>query len=141
MKKLDENKIKKFLNEDFERLMSNEIIYPGPVYFMNKSSFHAVQEHHYFVIGTRLIVGPWKLNKKWNEVEKEQFFESFDNADIDHAECYKTRNAALRAVARNRKGYVHEPINNPREGMLHGLKIMQVDKQRFEVSETILLGA
>ena len=113
------------LNEAFKKIIDKDVDY-GYDFFANKHIFHAVQEHNFFVIGTRLIVGPWKLNKKWKKLE-----DHFHETDVDHAEVYKTRNEALRAIARNRKGYEHEQVNNPHDVNFHGYNLHLFEGSKF----------
>ena len=115
-----------------EQMANAPIEQDNYVMFANKSCFHAILEHNYFVIGTRLIVGSWMLNKTWKKL-REQFHELFMNTNVDHAECYKTRNEALRAVARNRKGYVHEPINNPHTATVDGIDVIWNCSEEFKL--------
>lgn len=129
----EENKeeVVKKLMDAFEQMANAPIKPSNYTIFANKPCFYAMQGHNYFVIGTRLIVGLWMLNKTWKKL-KEQFYDSFYDTDLDHAECYKTRNEALRAVARNRKGYVHEPVNNPHQVKVDGVDVIWSCSEELE---------
>ena len=102
------------LNDIFAKMHDHTVPEENYVVFATKPNFHAIQEHYYFVIGTRLIINPVMLKRKWKHAT-DQFLELFAETNIDQAECYKTRNEALRAVARNRKGFKGKQINNPHE--------------------------
>ena len=123
---MEEQEILERLNKGFQQIFNTV---PNQPYccFMSKSPFFAAQEKNYFVIGTRLIVNPCYLNK----TSKADFETLFYETDLTHAEFFKTRNAAKRAVARNRRGIEKELPTNEKEVMIRGIKTILVESNRF----------
>ena len=102
----------------------------GHFVICNLWSFHAIQEHNYFVIGTRIIKNLMFINLKWKRFKK-ALENSFFDADLEHAETYKTYNEAKRAVARNRHEQEKKHITNPDTAMWHGVKLVLHPKNKM----------
>lgn len=126
--------------DDFQRVadaldkMTDAPIDLGPdIYFANKPMFFAIQDKKYFVIGTRLIINPI-----FNRHSNDDFFDLFYNTDLTHAQFFSTRNAAKRAVARNRQGIPHKEETNETTAMVCGIKCVLTPASKFY--EDIYLG-
>lgn len=99
----DEEIVKAF-NEAFAKMQNKEIESSQFVIFANKPMFFAAQEKNYFVIGTRIVINLFMFAyKRKYKKHIDEKFDSFEKADLDAVPAFKTRNAAKRAVAYNRK--------------------------------------
>lgn len=109
----DEEIVKTF-NEAFAKLIDEEN--EGPTQFClfaNKPMFFATQEKNYFVIGTRILINPVLFaHKRKYKKHIDEMFDSFEKTNLDTVPAFKTRNAAKRAVAYNRK---HEWLTEKQE--------------------------
>ena len=126
------------INEGFEKLMNQDVEIDHYRFFAPKASYYAMKENNYFVIGTRLIVNPLYIGRKKNRKLFEAYWDEFIDLNVDYAEAYKTRNEALRAVARNRKGLGEEPKFNEHSFMKWGVEIILTPPMAF--NEEIFLG-
>ena len=63
------------------------------------------------------------LNGKWKRFQAD-LMESFEGEDLRYAEFFETRNAALRAIARNRKHYERKEKPNSDLAWINGCKMM-----------------
>lgn len=119
------------LNKSFDIMRNQDFENPQYTVFCNKAIFFAIQEKNYFVIGTRIIINPVFAYKKKYKKIKEQLWDSFDSIDLHNVPAFKTRNAAKRAVAYNRK---HEWLtaNHQKEAEHYGVKIVEVEPRAFE---------
>lgn len=122
---MTDEEVVKTLTEAMEAMHTKKFE-PLPEYFFvvnRKSSFHYVLRHNYCVVGTKLIVGPWMLNGKWKRFHAD-LTDSFEDEDLSYAEFFETRNAALRAIARNRKHYERKEKPNSDIAWVNGCKMM-----------------
>ena len=134
---MDEELLNAF-NEGFKAIAEQEVEIDHYRLFAPKASYYAAKENKYFVIGTRLIVNPLYIGRKKNRKLFEAYWDEFIDLNVDYAEAYKTRNEALRAVARNRKGLGEEPKFNEHSFMKDGIEIILIPPMAF--NEEIYLG-
>ena len=128
---MEDKEVVEAFNRAFKQMSNADVIVNPYCIFVTKEPFHAIQEHFYFVIGTRIMALPVKRNKKWKKL-LDSFRDLFKKTNVDHVEVYKTRNEAKRAVARNRQGYVVEPINNPHRALHNGVELILTEGSRFK---------
>ena len=102
---MEDKEIIECLNKAFGKLKEREVEIPGEIcLFVNKTAFFGIQEKYYFVIGTHILINPFVFAyKRKYKKHIDEMFELFQQTNIDSAPAFKTRNAAKRAVAYNRK--------------------------------------
>ena len=134
---MDDLSVIKALNDTFSKMHHTEIDDQYTV-FLNKAVFFAVQEKNYFVIGTRVVINPCTVAyKRKYKRHIDEMFDLFQQTNVDSYPAFKTRNAAKRAVAYNRKhGWLTE--KQEKEVEINGIKTICVEPSRFEA--TIELG-
>ena len=91
--------------------------------------FHQLVSHNYAVIGTKLIVGPWMLNKKYKRVSR-RYTSEFEDIDLSYAEFYMTRNEAIRAISRNRRCTTIKREINSNTVIVNGEKLIYAPRCR-----------
>ena len=100
---MDDLSVIKAMNDALDKMCHTEIV-DQYVMFLNKASFFAAQEKNYFVIGTHIFINPWMFaHKRKYKKHIDEMFELFNETNVDSYPAFKTRNAAKRAVAYNRK--------------------------------------
>lgn len=135
---MDDLSVIKAMNDALDKMHHTEIIVDQYVMFLNKAQFFGVQEKNYFVIGTRIVINPFAFAyKRKYKRHVDEMFDLFQQTNVDSYPAFKTRNAAKRAVAYNRKhGWLTE--KQEKEVEINGIKIICVEPSRFET--TIELG-
>lgn len=134
---MDDLSVIKALNDVFDKMHHTEIDNQYTM-FLNKATFFAVQEKNYFVIGTRIVINPcaFAYKRKYKR-HIDEMFDLFQQTNVDSYPAFKTRNAAKRAVAYNRKhGWLTE--KQEKEVEINGIKTIRVEPTRFKT--TIELG-
>ena len=117
----------KNLYKTLEHLADQEVNTSGPVLFLNKPMYYVCQGYHYAVIGTRLI--------DLHRLNDERFLELFMRTNVDYAQFFKTRNAAKRAIAANRKGTQRSEKFNPHRTRINGYDCVRVVRMKKMLTE------
>ena len=127
----------KAINDAFDKIDSTEIVVEN-VMFVSKATFFAIQEKNYFVIGTRIVTNPCVFfHKRKYKKYINEMFDLFQQTNVDSYPAFKTRNAAQRAVAYNRKhSWLTE--KQEKEVEINGIKTICIKSTKFE--ETIESG-
>lgn len=101
---MDDLSVIKAMNDVFDKMHNTEITVGQYTMFLNKAMFFAVQEKNYFVIGTRIVLNPsaFAYKRKYKK-HIDEMFDLFQQTNVDSYPAFKTRNAAKRAAAYNRK--------------------------------------
>ena len=130
---MDDLSVVKVLNDAFDKLYHTEINDQYTL-FLAKAAFFAVQEKNYFVIGTRIVINPFMFAcKRKYKRHIDELFDLFDETNVDSYPAFKTRNAAKRAVAYNRK-HKHLTGKHSFEVELNGIKTIRVEPSIFKAS-------